>query len=117
MSEEIINKEAAKSFLDKIKEKFKKVINATRIPRLVDAIFKHPDNFNAALNEAPKAENNWTRLGLDKTWIYFAIAALVIAIYYGRGALIFFIQNISYAIALIPLAILAWWFIKKIRSK
>jgi hypothetical protein len=120
MSEEIINKEeaekAGKSLFNKIKIAFQKLVNATRIPSLVDVIFKHPNNLNDALAEAPPASNNWVRLGLEKTWFYFVIAIFVVAIYFGRGALIFLINNIAYAAALIPLGILAWWFIRKMNK-
>lgn len=103
---------------EKIKLKFKELVNKIRFPRLVDFIFKFPNSAKKAIDAAPPAPQNWVRLGLEKTWIYFLIAAIVIAVAYAKDALIFFINIATYAIALIPLgALVYYWFFRKKQSK
>lgn len=94
------------------KEKIKKWINFIRIPALVNLIFKSKKE---ALDSAPKAESNWLRLGLEKTWIYFIPLPVVIAICIGKDALINLINIFSYGIAILPLALIGIYLWRKIK--
>lgn len=50
------------NMLNIIKEKFKKLVNST---------------IKKALETAPPAKENWTRLGLEKTWLYFIVFGML----------------------------------------
>lgn len=112
--EDTINKVAAglPKYFFYAKNLFKKFINSVRIPVLVDFIFKTKQE---ALDNAPPASENWIRLGLEKTWIYFAILILVLAVYFGKDALIFFINIASYGILLVPLGVIGYWLWKNMK--
>lgn len=102
----------ANGFITKVKETFKTLINKIRIGRLVDFVFKSKQE---ALDSAPPAEGNWVRLGLEKTWMYFVPLALVLAIFFAKNSLIFFIEIASYGVALIPLVLIGWYLWKRIK--
>lgn len=85
--------QAAKTIFDKLKEVLKNLVNSTRIPALIDLILK--PTIKEALDEAPKASENWARLGLEKTWQYFVPIAIVLLIYFGKNSLQFVIEIVA----------------------
>lgn len=105
--------DAAQTLIGKAKELFKNFINKTRLPSVVDLVFK--PTIKEALDNAPVASQNWVRLGLEKSWKYFAILAIGLLIYFGKSALQFAIEIISQFGFLAILFGLGYWLWKSIK--
>lgn len=99
---------------NKIKNFLKEKINSIKIPKVVDIIVNKP--VDEIIKNAPDAKNNWERLGLNKTWLYFIPVIVVPTLYLGRNAIMFFIDIIFKGAALIPFGIVLWFLWKKIKN-
>jgi hypothetical protein len=95
--DEILQKFGIKS--EKIKEIAKNFVNKIRIPSLLSFFISKEGQIDPSIKDtlatASPASQNWVRLGLEKTWKYFAVLALVLLIYWGKGALQFIIEVAS----------------------
>lgn len=94
----------SQGFMGIIKIYFMKVVNSTRIPALVDFIFKSKTD---ALNSAPPADQNWNRLGLEKTWKFFVPLLIIMALW--------LISKAMYLIALGILIVTAMWLLRQLK--
>jgi len=95
------------------KELFKKVVNTYRIPSLVDFVFK--PTIAEALKDAPPASKNWVRLGLEKTWKYFALVVAVLLIYFFKSSLQFVIEIIAQVGVVSIFGFAGYWLYKQIK--
>lgn len=99
--------------LGQIKEIFKNFINKTPLPRLVDLIFK--PTIAEALKNAPVASENWVRLGLEKTWKYFALLIVVLLVYFFKGSLQFVIEIVAQVGVVAALGFTGYWIWKSFK--
>lgn len=122
-----------KTLFTTIQNKIKALINKTRIPSLLSFIISKDGKINPtveeALKEAPPADQNWIRLGLDKkvfkkadgsggipVWLILALPIVMIVVKIGSGALQFFIEILSQGAMLIPFALVVYFIIKSFKK-
>ena len=106
-------KNAIIQLLSQTKELAKNFINKTPLPRLVDLIFK--PTIAEALKNAPVASENWVRLGLEKTWKYFALLIVVLLIYFFKGSLQFVIEIVAQFGVVAVLGFTGYWIWKSFK--
>lgn len=99
--------------LNIIKEKFKKLVNSIRMPSLINLFFK--PTIKEALETAPPAKENWVRLGLEKTWLYFVVLGAVLFIYFFKGSLQFLIEIIAQISVLAIISFIGYKIFKSIK--
>jgi hypothetical protein len=101
------------TILNQTKEIFKNFINKTRLPSLVDLIFK--PTLAEALKDAPVASENWVRLGLEKTWKYFALLIVVLLVYFFKNSLQFVIEIVAQVGIVAVFGVAGYWIYKQIK--
>lgn len=106
-------KNTATQLLDQAKEIFKTFINKTRLPSLVSLIFK--PTIAEALKDAPVASENWVRLGLEKTWKYFALLIVVLLVYFFKNSLQFVIEIVAQVGIVAVFGVAGYWIYKQIK--
>ncbi len=99
-------------FLKKFRAIFEKTINSVRIPTLVDFFIKHPNDIDAAINDAPPAAGNWKRLMLGTFWIVFVPLIVVVILFIVTKA----ISILLYLVGMVVLLGFAYYLIKKMKA-
>ena len=113
--------------MEKLIEKVKIWRNSFRFPGLLSFIISKEGKINPtlgeAMKEAPLAKDNWERLGLGKVvfgkikvWHVLALPIVLIVVRISSQSLQFFIEIISQAIMLAPLAIILYFIIKSFKK-
>jgi len=113
-------KNAGNLLLSKIGEKLKSFVNSFKIVLPVDFIFK--PTLKEAKKDAPPADQNWVRLGLDykvfdvvPVWVILFLPFIMAAVWFGKSALQFLIEVISQFILVVPLLGLGYFVWRSIK--